>query len=197
MARWSKERQSAARESVLSAARDAFEKHGFDGATMRQIADAAGVAVGTLFNYFPDKQALLRDALYADLEGVIATIDFYEADALDDLFVAVARPLVDYYCARPVLSRVLLRDAMFADGPRAAAFIEQAERVGVELTRHVRRLQKSGVVAESAAPEAVVLAFFSYYYFVLMTQLGAGGREVMLRQIRLLGAQLAHGVGGN
>jgi len=37
-----------------------FEEHGFDNVTMEQIAAAADVAKGTLYNHFPVKEALLR-----------------------------------------------------------------------------------------------------------------------------------------
>ena len=47
------------RQNILDAARDLFASDGFDDATTRDIADAAGIATGTLFNYFPTKEAVL------------------------------------------------------------------------------------------------------------------------------------------
>src|SRR5262249_59062610 len=55
------------RASILSSAERLFRKHGFAAATTRQIAVAAGVATGTVFNYFPTKDdlglALIREQL--------------------------------------------------------------------------------------------------------------------------------------
>jgi AcrR family transcriptional regulator len=42
----------------MVAARDLFTRAGFEAATTREIAGAAGIATGTLFNYFPTKEAI-------------------------------------------------------------------------------------------------------------------------------------------
>lgn len=47
------------RAQILEAAAQAFARHGFRGATTRAIAQAAGVAEGTIFRYFPTKRHLL------------------------------------------------------------------------------------------------------------------------------------------
>jgi AcrR family transcriptional regulator len=51
----------------MQSAERLFRKHGFAAATTRQIAAAAGVATGTVFNYFPTKDdlglALIRERL--------------------------------------------------------------------------------------------------------------------------------------
>src|SRR5947199_692619 len=53
------ETKEATRRRILDAARQLFAYDGFDASTTRQIADAAGIASGTLFNYFPSKEAVL------------------------------------------------------------------------------------------------------------------------------------------
>ena len=57
-------------ETILAAALDVFHQEGVSVSTAR-IADAAGVSNGTLFNYFPTKQALI-DALYVSIKTDIA-----------------------------------------------------------------------------------------------------------------------------
>jgi AcrR family transcriptional regulator len=181
---------------MLDAARNAFEDVGYEAATMRQIADAAGVAVGTLFNYFPDKGTLLREALRSDLEDIIenAPVDA-PSKSLPELFAQIARPFYAYYCERPELSRVLLSHSLFAGDD---VFREQAERVGRVVVDRVRAMQQSGAVSPDASAEAIVLAFFSHYYLILMTELG-GGSDVdgMIDRLRLLAKQLETGVGAN
>lgn len=49
----------ARRAQILAAAAQVFARYGFRGATTRAIAQAAGVAEGTLFRYFPTKRHLL------------------------------------------------------------------------------------------------------------------------------------------
>ena len=49
------------RFAVLDAAEQLIAKHGLRDAGLAQIARRAGVAVGTLYNYFTDRDALIRD----------------------------------------------------------------------------------------------------------------------------------------
>jgi AcrR family transcriptional regulator len=52
-------RQESAQE-ILTAAEAVFIQQGLAGASMSQIAERAGVAVGTLYNRFKDREALLQ-----------------------------------------------------------------------------------------------------------------------------------------
>ncbi len=51
------------KELILSASQDTFAKIGFKAATMRKIAETAGIAVGTIYIYFKNKDAILRELL--------------------------------------------------------------------------------------------------------------------------------------
>jgi AcrR family transcriptional regulator len=51
------------RKRLLDAALDLFEMRGFDGVAVPEIAAKAGVATGTIYRYFKDKEALVN-ALY-------------------------------------------------------------------------------------------------------------------------------------
>jgi AcrR family transcriptional regulator len=51
--------KTATRERILEAARELFGKNGFEATTTRQIAVAAEIAAGTLFNYFPTKETIV------------------------------------------------------------------------------------------------------------------------------------------
>lgn len=50
------------RQNILECGRDEFLEKGFEGASLRAIAKAAGVTTGAIYGYFPDKKALF-DAL--------------------------------------------------------------------------------------------------------------------------------------
>jgi AcrR family transcriptional regulator len=54
------EEDSAKRRQILDGARKLFMDLGFDGASMGEIARAAGVSKGTLYVYFADKNALFE-----------------------------------------------------------------------------------------------------------------------------------------
>lgn len=51
-----------------------FAEHGFAAVTVARIAQAADVAVGTVFNYFPSKEAILFDRADELVEDLAATV---------------------------------------------------------------------------------------------------------------------------
>jgi AcrR family transcriptional regulator len=67
---------------ILAAARRLMEQKGADALIMDEIAQAAGVAKGTIYLYFQSKDELIRallsqvgEAISTDLEGILATLD--------------------------------------------------------------------------------------------------------------------------
>jgi AcrR family transcriptional regulator len=56
-------RQLARRASILEATRDLLSKHGYDGTTVRDVAELAGVAKGTLYNIYGGKDELIFAAV--------------------------------------------------------------------------------------------------------------------------------------
>jgi len=55
-------------EAMLEAALEEFSRHGFHGASIRAIAERAGVSTRTLYNRYPDKVALFESCL--EMSGV-------------------------------------------------------------------------------------------------------------------------------
>jgi AcrR family transcriptional regulator len=51
--------KAATRKKILDAARRLFADNGYEATTTRDIARASGIASGTLFNYFPTKEAIV------------------------------------------------------------------------------------------------------------------------------------------
>jgi AcrR family transcriptional regulator len=58
------------RNRVLAAARKLFGEHGYEGATIRDIAAAAEMSTGAVFANFTDKADLFREIMVADMEAV-------------------------------------------------------------------------------------------------------------------------------
>src|SRR5437868_7079527 len=51
--------KAATKEGIMEAALSVFHERGYEGTTIPAIASRAGVAQGTLYNYFPSKEKLL------------------------------------------------------------------------------------------------------------------------------------------
>ncbi len=62
---------------ILARVRQAFVEKGFDGASMQDLARAAGMSVGNFYRYFPSKAAIIQaliDADHAELRSDFAVI---------------------------------------------------------------------------------------------------------------------------
>jgi len=91
-------RQQVLRRSrVLAAAAELGERDGFDHVQMNDIAKKAGVAIGTLYRYFPSKTQLFAIILYEELrkfaEEWQPTLDEDPLDEVGDQLVLLARRL--------------------------------------------------------------------------------------------------------
>jgi len=62
-------------QAILTAAEDVFADAGFHAAKMGDIATKAGVSVGTLYNHFEDREALLGGLLAAKRAELIEHVD--------------------------------------------------------------------------------------------------------------------------
>jgi AcrR family transcriptional regulator len=89
------ERKSATRQRILAAAVDLFRTHGFDATTTRDLAAAAEIATGTVFNYFPTKEAIVAALAEEGLAKARAGFSPQtgQANFEEDLFALVAAEL--------------------------------------------------------------------------------------------------------
>lgn len=66
--------KKATKEKILEAALDLFREQGFDGTSMRDIANRAGVATGLAYYYFESKDAIVLayyDRAYTELGPIL------------------------------------------------------------------------------------------------------------------------------
>ena len=68
-------RSAARREMILAAALDEFSARGFEAARLDDVATRAGVAKGTIYLYFRDKESLFQELVRAMLAPMIAGIE--------------------------------------------------------------------------------------------------------------------------
>ena len=95
--RWG-DRETRRREIVL-AGRRLLEQDGLTALQMREVAKAAGISLGTVYTYFPNKEALFGE-LYAErLDELLAVIEplCIECEDPEELLVGVATAYLDVY----------------------------------------------------------------------------------------------------
>jgi TetR/AcrR family transcriptional regulator len=87
--------QKKNRAAILEAALDVFSAHGFRGATVDQIAGAAGLSKPNLLYYFPSKEAIFTSLLSQLLDTWLDPLRELDADGdpLEEMLAYVRRKL--------------------------------------------------------------------------------------------------------
>ncbi len=70
-----RKRQPQLKDKILETAAPLFLQEGFDNVDMRTIARKADIAVGTLYNYFPNKRVLFFEVFESGWENVFKKIN--------------------------------------------------------------------------------------------------------------------------
>jgi AcrR family transcriptional regulator len=83
------------REAILAAALEEFSARGFAAARLDDMAERAGVAKGTIYLYFRDKESLFQELVRSLLSPVVGAIE--AAPAVDLPIRAVAEKIVDVF----------------------------------------------------------------------------------------------------
>ena len=83
------EAREATRRKILETAQEQFRSAGFEETTTRDIARAAGIATGTLFNYFPTKEAIVT-CLVMEAQPRAARIAGEDYNSLEEALFAQA-----------------------------------------------------------------------------------------------------------
>ncbi len=121
------------RGRILDSAREAFAEHGFDGATIRDLAARAGVDAALVHHYFGSKQQLFVAATEIPVDFAVAVPRLLEGppDLLGERFVRFILELWDGPQIRPLLlglirsattdpvARAMLRE-LLEEGPLLA-----------------------------------------------------------------------------
>jgi AcrR family transcriptional regulator len=68
------ERSKATVSTILAATARVLVRHGFDGLTTNAVADAAGVSIGSLYQYFPNKESLVAALIERHIEDMNAAV---------------------------------------------------------------------------------------------------------------------------
>lgn len=119
------------RDVILAAASRVFIEHGFEGSSMAQVAEAAGVARRTLYNQFPEGKESLFGAVTERMWSAFPVMDI----ATDE--TALANPTVG-------LTRIGHGVAAFWAPPMAVAFLRMVIAEGPRFPDLTRRFFEVG-----------------------------------------------------
>jgi AcrR family transcriptional regulator len=105
------ERSELTRNAILDGARRLFADSGFAGATMDDIAQAAGVAKGAVYHHFPTKEGVFEAVFERASTQLVAEVMRSGASAKDalDAMVVGTRAYFEI-CAGPAYRQIILVD---------------------------------------------------------------------------------------
>lgn len=180
--------QARTRERLLEAGQRLFIERGYGGASIRDIAEAAGYSQGAFYSNFKDKEAVLLELLRGHMEAeakqltalcaaaersgadVLAALDAWAATLNDDANWAVLSVELQLHARR---------SATFADAYRA---VWEAHRAA--LGRVISRLFDLQGKVPPAAPEELAAGFMALAHGLGLQRAtmaaGQSGRMIML-----------------
>ncbi|MEZ4442363.1 MAG: TetR/AcrR family transcriptional regulator [Polyangiaceae bacterium] len=130
-------RQARARatvEAILEATARILVRRGWAGTTTNHVAECAGVSVGTLYEYFPSKEALVHALVTRHLDEAEARLSALasglatEPPSLEGLVRAIVATMLELHEAAPRLHRVLFDEVPHPPAIRARVrAIEEAQ----------------------------------------------------------------------
>jgi AcrR family transcriptional regulator len=137
--------KAANRAAIVAAARDVFAEIGFGAASVRDVIRRTGLATGTFYNYFPDKESLLREILddAADEARVRVRAARQGATSLEDFVAGGYRAYYEFLAEDPERFELLRRNS----GTIRVLFDEPALGAGTdELHRDLEDAVAAGIL---------------------------------------------------
>ena len=129
-------RAELTRERILTAAAHVFAEHGYAAGTTNRIAERARISIGSLYQYFPNKDAILAALLIQHIDrGTWTGVDDLDLSpgTLEATVRALVRDAVDNHRDDPKLLRVMIEEA-----PVSQDLLDAIDRHGKLRTAQVR-----------------------------------------------------------
>ncbi|KOG85436.1 TetR/AcrR family transcriptional regulator [Streptomyces varsoviensis] len=108
-------RAELTRQRILTAAAEVFADYGYAAGTTNRIAERAGISIGSLYQYYPNKDAVLAELTAAHLDAGLALVRSHQdgelPESLEDILRLFVRAAISDHRGHPQLHRVLFEQA--------------------------------------------------------------------------------------
>ncbi|MCS0599636.1 TetR/AcrR family transcriptional regulator [Streptomyces sp. LP11] len=143
-------RAELTRQRILDAAAHVFAEYGYAAGTTNRIAERARVSIGSLYQYYPNKDAILVELLTRHLDAGMDAApldqDEFLSEPIEDVIRRHVRGALRNHRDDPQLLRVMMEQ-----GPRAPELLEriaQDERRRIAYARRLLRTHPEVRVAD-------------------------------------------------
>ena len=164
------------KEAILAAAEDRFAQLGFDGTSLQQIGEAAGVARSTPAYFFGSKEALY-DAVLARVvaRGQKRMARAYAKTSGADAVESYVGAFLDFLGHDQNFLRLIQREA-FGDGSRVAEFFGRSVEEAVAALAPAA--EKAGISPERLVLDLAALCWYPFAHeHTLLPALGMKARD--------------------
>ncbi|MEM6587579.1 MAG: TetR/AcrR family transcriptional regulator [Pseudomonadota bacterium] len=131
MAKTVQARTLKTRAKLLSAAKNLIEHSGYEALRVEEVVLKAGVAKGTFFSHFKDKEALMDQLIGARLSEILTEIEAGPVPKSASDMVAALTPFIAFATSERYVFDIMLRysgaTAIQEVGPIAQTFLQQYE----------------------------------------------------------------------
>jgi len=163
--RVSPQQLAATRQAILEAARRAFARHGYEGATVKVLEAETGLSRGAIFHHFKDKDALFLALAEDDAARMTETV-------AEHGLVQVMRDLQDKD-AGWLGVQLEVRRRLRTDPEFAARWAEHQSAITGATTARLQRQRRAGVVRDDV-PLPILVDFLRLALDGLVSGLAAG-----------------------
>ena len=133
---------------LMEEARKQIQDSRYSNLTVRSVAAACGIGIGTVYHYYPSKDALIAAFMLSDWKKCIAVIDAVSSRA--DSPAPVVRCIYDQLCSFTSTHQAILRDDTAASG-FAGAFGKYHGLLRGQLAAPLRKFCKTDFSADFIA----------------------------------------------
>ncbi|MFF7247566.1 TetR/AcrR family transcriptional regulator [Embleya sp. NPDC008237] len=120
-------RAELTRQRILTAAAHVFAEHGYAAGTTNRIAEQARISIGSLYQYYPNKDAILVELMSRHLDsGMVATHSRQTGElpeSIEEIIRVFVRIAIENHREDSQLLRVMIEQA-----PRSPELLEKIRR---------------------------------------------------------------------
>ncbi len=179
-------------ETIMEAAVRILRRDGYAGLTTRRVAEVAGVSVGSLYQYFPNRQAIVADLVRRRITAFIAAVEAADIGGAPDLRAAVVAMMNAFLAEKrgslwlsailqgamgEVHGRQIIAERLRAAAPALAARLSLVAGAPIDVRKLALGLSAiDGAIWEAAADDAETIAtpaFRDTLVDILLAALGA------------------------
>jgi len=175
-ARINKQEQEKVRKDILASAYKLFSKNGYEDTKTRAISDMAGIAEGTLFNYFSSKANLYMESMLENIEiSSVKLIDkeMTRENVIDIIMEYVTKSLNILLKLPKTVSKELIHLSTYLSKKKRKMFDKFADvdfKAIKELEEIIRQMREKGFLKEidieTAASTIFAAAFFELLLYI-------------------------------